>query len=302
MALDIYQAVTDRIIELLDRGTVPWRHPIINANGDARPRNLISNNRYRGINVFLLAVTAWTEDYESPFWLTFRQARERGGHVRKGEKGSLVIFWKRHATEDKQTGEPVVIPVLRHYKVFNTAQCDGLHLSEEADEAPAGRVFEPIKAADAIVELYEDGPRIEHAGGRAYYKPSEDLVRLPEPARFVDPESYYTTIFHELAHSTGHVSRLDRGLGTTPSTSKYEYSKEELIAEMGAAFLAAAAGISPPTIEQSAAYIDSWRKQLKADNKLVVQAAGAGQRAADWILGVYRNGPGDSEDGPTVDP
>ena len=165
-----------------------------------------------------------------------------------------------------------------------------------------GDLESQFAAADAIVELYEDGPRIEYAGGRAYYKPSEDLVRLPEPARFVDPESFYTTIFHELAHSTGHVSRLDRGLGTTSSTSKYEYSKEELIAETGAAFLAAAAGISPPTIEQSAAYIDSWRNQLKADKKLVVQAAGAGQRAADWILGVYRNGPGDSEDGPTVDP
>jgi len=303
MVLDIYQAVTDRIIELLEEGTVPWRHPIKNAGGDALPRNLISDKKYQGINVFLLAVTAWIEGYESPYWLTFKQARERGGHVRKGEKGSLVIFWKQHATTDKQTGDPVVIPVLRHFTVFNTAQCDGLDVPGGADDIPATPMVEPIRAADAIVECYEHGPRIEHAGGRAYYRPSEDLVRLPEPARFVDAESYYATLFHELAHSTGHASRLDRGLGTklAPFGSP-DYSKEELVAEMGAAFLAAAAGISPPTIEQSAAYIESWRKQLKADKKLVVQAAGAGQRAADWILGVKPAPRTNDTAQPTVSP
>jgi antirestriction protein ArdC len=300
VALDIYQAVTDRIIELLDQGTVPWRQPITNTDGNGLPKNLLSNKHYRGINVFLLAVTAWAEGYESPYWLTFKQARERGGHVRKGEKGSLVIFWKQYATRDKQTGDPVVVPVLRHYTVFNAAQCDELGLPDGSGNTPEAPMFEPIRVADAIVECYERGPRIEHAGGRAYYRPSEDLVRIPDPARFVDAESYYSTLFHELAHSTGHSSRLDRGLGTKLATfGSPDYSKEELVAEMGAAFLAAAAGISPPTIEQSAAYIESWRKRLKADKKLVVQAAGAGQRAADWILGVKWDGT-DGGDTPSV--
>jgi antirestriction protein ArdC len=164
-------------------------------------------------------------------------------------------------------------------------------------------MFEPIRVADAIVECYERGPRIEHAGGRAYYKPSEDLVRIPEPDRFVDRESYYATLFHELAHSTGHASRLDRGLGTSIAPfGSPDYSMEELVAEMGAAFLAAAAGISPPTIEQSAAYIESWGKQLKADKKLVVQAAGAGQKAADWILGINPSPPTSRISRPAADP
>ena len=286
MALDIYQAVTDRILELLDQGTVPWRQPFKNGSGGGLPKNLISDKAYRGINVFLLAVTAWAEGYDSPYWLTFKQAKERDAHVRKGEKGSLVIFWKQHATTDKKTGEPVNVPVMRHYKVFNAEQCEGLELpappEPETDEAP----FEPIIEAMAIVNDYEDGPRIEHGGGKAFYKPSDDLVRMPEPDRFVDSESYYATLFHELVHSTGHSKRLDRGIDTKIAAfGSPDYSKEELVAEMGAAFLAAASGISPPTIEQSAAYIESWKKKLKGDKKLVIQAAGAGQKSADWIMG-----------------
>lgn len=289
MALDIYKAVTDRILELLDQGTVPWRQPFKRGSGgeSGMPKNLISDKEYRGINVFLLAVTAMLEGYDSPYWLTFKQARDRDAHVRKGEKGSLVIFWKQYATKDKTTGEPIKVPVMRHYTLFNTNQCEGLELptppeaEHDAEETP----FEPIVEAMAIVDGYKDAPRIEHQSGRAFYRPPKDLVSLPEPREFVDRESYYATLFHELVHSTGHSKRLDRGIDTkiAPFGSK-DYSKEELVAEMGAAFLAAASGISPPTIEQSAAYIESWRKKLKGDKKLVVQAAGAGQKAADWIL------------------
>lgn len=290
MALDIYQAVTDRIIELLERGTVPWRHPLRGRGGDgggvgAMPSNLASGRAYRGINVFLLAVTAWLEGYESPHWLTFRQAHERGGHIRKGEKASLVVFWKQHATQDRETGEPITVPVLRHYRVFNVEQCEGIKLPE-----PEGQeelvAFEPIEEAGRIACLYKGGPRREHRGSRAFYRPSDDLVRMPMPDRFVDEESYYLTLFHELVHSTGHPSRLDRLGGDDPAPfGTSDYSKEELVAEMGAAFLAAAAGISQETIEQSASYIDGWRKKLSADKKLVVQAAGAAQKAADWVMG-----------------
>ena len=286
MGLDIYQAVTDRILALLEKGTVPWRHPIRTSQSDAMPTNLHSGRPYRGINVFLLAMTAWVDGFESPYWLTFRQAKGKGGHIRKGEKGSLVVFWKQYATQDRQSGEDITVPVLRHYTVFNTEQCEGIDIPGAADPGREPQPFEPIDAAAQLVAGYKDGPRIEHGGGRAFYRPRANLVRVAQPERFHDRESYYVTLFHELAHSTGHASRLDRGLESTPPPfGSADYSKEELVAEMGAAFLAAAAGISLPTIEQSAAYIDGWRRKLTSDRKLVVQAAGAGQRAADWIMG-----------------
>lgn len=283
MAIDIYQAVTDRILDMLDKGTVPWRHPIKGGTGGGWPKNIASNKPYRGVNVFLLAVTAWIEGYDSSFWMTFKQAREKGGHVRKGEKSSLVVFWKQYETKDRKTGEPTTVPVLRYYNVFNAAQCDDI----EAPDAPSEETepFTPIEQAEAIVAGYVDGPTIEHFGGKAFYRPSKDLVRVPEPGRFLSGEFYYATLFHELAHSTGHSSRLDRGIDKDLAPfGSADYSKEEMVAEMGAAFLAAAAGISPPTIEQSASYIDGWRKKLNDDKKLIVSAAGAGQRAADWIL------------------
>ena len=290
MAIDIYQAVTDRILELLDRGTVPWRQPIRSAGSEGSlPTNLVSKNAYRGINVFLLAMTAWAEGFSSPYWLTFRQAREISGHVRKGEKGTLVVFFKQHATHDRKTDEPITVPVLRHYTVFNAEQCEGIETptsdvggSRKEEVEP----FEPIGACAAIVDGYEDRPVIEHRGNRACYRPRTDTVDIAGPEKFESAESYYATLFHELVHSTGHSKRLDRGLDRElkPFGSP-DYSKEELVAEMGAAFLAAATGISVQTVEQSAAYIDGWRKKLGTDKKLVVSAAGAAQKSTDWILG-----------------
>lgn len=281
---DVYQAVTDRILEMLDKGTVPWRHPIRGGAGGGWPKNLESGRPYRGVNVFLLAVTSWMKGYGSAYWMTYRQAAARGGHVRKGERSSMVVFWKQYDTTDKETGEPKKVPVLRYYSVFNAEQCEGVKPPDAPPEPAAP--FEPIEAAERIVAGYADGPTIEHAGAQAYYRPPADLVRLPEPGRFLSREFYYATAFHELGHSTGHSKRLDRGLSTdlAPFGSP-DYSREELVAEMASAFLCATAGISPPTIEQAAAYIAGWRKTLSDDKKLVVIAAGAGQRAADWVLG-----------------
>ena len=197
----------------------------------------------------------------------------------------MVVFWKQLETTDRKTGEPKRVPLLRYYNVFNAAQVDGI---PTPDAAPAEWAvpIEPIAEAERVVAGYADGPRIEHGGSQAYYRPADDLVRIAEPGRFLSREFYYATAFHELAHSTGHSSRLDRGLDTNLAPfGSADYSREELVAEMGAAFLSAVAGISPPTIEQSAAYIAGWRKKLTADPKLVVSAAGAGQRAADWVLG-----------------
>lgn len=295
--IDIYQAVTDRILETLDKGTVPWRHPIKrSADHDGLPRSMNSKKPYRGVNIFLLAMTAWAKGYESAYWLTYKQAKQQGGQVRKGEKASLVIFWKRYATTDKETGDKKVVPVMRHYNVFNAEQVEGVEAPDAVQPDPPAEPFKPIDEAEKIVTGYAKGPVIEHGGGQAYYRPTEDKVRIADPTRFEGPENYYATLFHELAHSTGHSSRLNRGLDKKLAPfGSADYSKEELVAEMGAAFLAATAGISPPTIEQSAAYIDGWRKKLKGDKKLIVQAAGTGQRAADHILGVTWDTPSSEE-------
>jgi len=283
---DIYQEVTDRIIELLDQGTVPWRNPVKRTGGQGWPINLNSGKRYRGVNVFLLAATSWAKGYSSDYWLTFKQAKAKSGTVRKGEKSSLVVFWKQYTRTDRETGEEITLPVLKHYNVFNAEQIDGVKPPDAVAPAADAPPFEPLENCEAIINGYKNPPAIHHIGARARYRPSTDEVYMPEPALFDTRENYYATLFHEIAHSSGHSSRLNRGLDTAPAPfGSPDYSKEELIAETTAAFLAAVAGISPPTIEQSAAYIDGWRKKLRDDKRLIVTAAGAGQKAADWILG-----------------
>lgn len=280
---DVYGEVTERIIEQLEAGTVPWRQPIL---GGERgwPANLASGKDYKGVNVFLLAIRALSAGYRSRFWLTFRQTAQRGGHIKRGEKGSLVVFYKMLEAKDRETGEPTTIPVLRHYHVWNLEQTEGLNLGPEPERAE--RPFTSIEAAERIVAGFEDGPSIERGGRQALYWPQSDKVTVPEPERFLSDELFYATLFHELSHATGHSSRLNRGLDTKlqPFGSQ-DYSKEELLAELGAAFLCGIAGISPATLEDSASYIDGWLSVLKRDKRFVVQAAGGGQRAADWVLG-----------------
>lgn len=284
MTFDTYQYATDTIMAALKRGTVPWRHPLLGGGESTLPRNLNTGKTYRGINLFLLALAGWDAGYGSPWWLTFKQARERGGHVRKGEKSTPVIFWKERFVEDDETGKPKKIPVIRHYRVFCVEQCEDLDYPRpELLE----RDFEPLDAAEQIVAGYADGPTIETtAASVASYSAIADQVQIPKPERFVDRHAYYATLFHELGHSTGHKSRLDREFASmTTGFGSPKYAKEELIAEFAAAGLCAQTGIPPSEIENSAAYIANWLKVLKSDKKLVVHAAGAGQRAVDWILG-----------------
>lgn len=286
---DIYQDVTNRIVELLDAGTVPWRNPIRRRAGDGIPTNMVSRRPYRGINVFLLAVEAMQRGFTSDYWLTFKQAATKGGHIRQGERSSLVVFWKQIEKEDDVSGEKLTLPVLRHYNVFNLEQCEGLK-PPEADSSHEPKPTAPLAVAEEIVTGFKDGPPIQHGGSRALYRPVTDEVLIPPAEIFESRESYYCTLFHELSHSTGHSRRLDRGLDSilAPFGSP-DYSREELVAEMSAAFLSAHAGISDATISPSAAYIDHWRKRLKADSRLIVQTAGAAQKSADWILGYTFN-------------
>jgi antirestriction protein ArdC len=270
-----YDVITERVITKLETGVVPWRVPW---HGDAgMPRNLVSGKQYRGVNVFLLHCLA----YESPHFLTFRQAKQLGGYVRRGERGCPVVFWTIYEKADAE--ETRRLPVLRHYTVFNVAQCNDI-------EAPPLNVPErehsPIETAECIVRGIERAPEIRHGHTGASYSPPEDVVRMPRPEVFDKGEAYYATLFHELTHSTGHSSRLDRKLDTSLAPfGSQDYSKEELVAEMGATYLCGESGILETNLDQSAAYIDGWLRKLKNDRKLVVVAAAQAQKAADYILG-----------------
>lgn len=272
----VYDQITERIIALLTQGTVPWHKPWKARTG--LPRNFVTKKPYRGINVFLLLAMS----YESPFWLTFRQALQLGGSVRKGEKSCPVVFWKQTTFEDKESREPQIIRLLRYYHVFNVAQCDGIKMTTAPTETPVNGVIRP----EEIVAQMPQRPEIKHGMSRAFYLPREDCVGLPMRERFEQAEGYYATLFHELVHATGHESRLNRatisekaGFGSNP------YCKEELIAEMGAAFLCGHAEIVERTIDNSAAYLHGWLEQLRNDRTLIVQAAAQAQKAADFILG-----------------
>ncbi|HTV49183.1 MAG TPA: ArdC-like ssDNA-binding domain-containing protein [Phycisphaerae bacterium] len=283
---DLCQTVTDQIVAMLEKGVVPWRHPVLGRGETGWPKNLNTGKGYRGLNVFTLNIAAYCKGYVSSYWLTFNQAKERGGSVKKGEKSSMVIFWKQLAIVDRQTGEPDTVPMLRYYNVFNVDQCEGIAAPDASEYKPT--LFSPIENAEAIVKGYDNAPTIEHGGLAPLYRPSLDKVLIPEPTRFVSPEAYYATLFHELAHSTGHFTRLDRKDGMKPTGHETpEYVREELIAEMSAAYLCARAGIQPATIENQAAYIGSWIKVLRGNNRLAVVAAGAAQKAADWITGQH---------------
>jgi len=275
MNIQLYERITDRIVTLLEQGTVPWHKPWKVNTG--LPRNLISKKPYRGINVFLLMAMS----YESPHWLTFRQAIQLGGNVKKGEKSCPVVFWKHMEIEDKTSGEPHKIPLLRLYHVFNVAQCEGLTGTGAAEET----AMPATKPAEIVAHMPQP-PVIKHGMAKAFYSPSEDCVGMPEPNRFNTEDSYHATLFHELVHSTGSEKRLKRasiaernGFGSDP------YCKEELVAELGSAFLCGYADIADRMIDNSAAYLTGWLKQLQNDRTLIVYAAAQAQKAADYILG-----------------
>jgi antirestriction protein ArdC len=284
-SFDLYQTVTDQIVAMLEAGVVPWRSPILGRSKAGHPKNMNTGKRYRGVNVFLLAFTAYAKGYGSSYWLTFNQAKERGGNVKKGEKSSMVVFWKQYETTDKSTGQPVKVPVLRYYNVFNADQVEGVEIPDAVKYEPI--TFVPIEEAEKIAAGYVGGPAVSHDGGQqAYYRPLTDTVHLPEKTRFASVEEYYSTLFHELSHSTGHSTRLDRKCDTDPQPfGSADYGKEELVAEMSAAFLSSFAGLQPAVIGNQAAYVAGWLKQIKADKKLIISAAAQAQRSADWIRG-----------------
>jgi antirestriction protein ArdC len=282
----VYQIVTDEIIKKLEAGCVPWRKPWVSAMGAAR--NLISGKPYRGINAFLLSCSP----FSSPFWVTFKQALETGGNVRKGEKSSIAVFFKDWEVErENADGDMTIakIPVLRFYHVFNSEQCEKIdhkRLAEMQAEAANAPTFDPIAEAEAIVSGMPNAPTIAEDSQRAYYRPSTDSVHMPKRTMFSAIAEFYSTLFHELGHATGHASRLARkGIVEAHGFGSDDYGQEELVAEMTAAFLCGEARISPPVIDNQAAYLANWLKAIRKDSKMLVFAAGQAQKAADFILG-----------------
>lgn len=309
MANKVYDIVTERILELLDKGIVPWNRPwsYKNGNGPTSMRNqythynLVTKKPYRGINPWILSATAEERGYQSHYWLSFKQTKDEGGSVKAGEKSTLVVFWKfmvrdaidaegKVIVDENGIAKKKTVPMLRYYLVFNVEQCEGIKIPEEAEKVepiiPDQSDTTPIEACEHIMSLYKSCPVIHHGSNRAYYSPMSDTITIPDKDQFKDMAHYYSVLFHESAHSTGHESRLRRSNFLSFFGSE-NYGKEELVAEMTAAFLCATAGIENTTIETNASYIASWKKTIKADTKMVVIAAAQAQKAADFMMGIY---------------
>jgi antirestriction protein ArdC len=273
----VYEIVTEKIIQQLESGVAPWRKPWT----CQAPANLVTQKEYRGLNVFTLA----SQGFPSRFWLTFNQAAKLGGTIRRGEKSSPVIFCsagdeRETATQDdrNRASRP---SLLRYYSVFNLSQTEGIEVS--ASLLKETRTNDPIETCEQIVTNMPNPPALEQSD-KAWYSPRSDAVGMPARDLFLSSEQYYCTLFHELAHSTGHAKRLHRDNFDNPVAFGSEsYSKEELVAEMAAAMLCGIAGVERNTLENSAAYLNTWIARLKLDSRLLVSAASQAQKAADFI-------------------
>jgi antirestriction protein ArdC len=287
---DVYTRVTDRIISDLEKGVRTWLKPWKAEHAAGRISRPLRHNGtpYQGMNILLLWGEAMEKGYSAPIWMTFKQAQELGAHVRKGEQGSLVVYAnKLSRTEKDDNGEDIEkqIPFMKGYSVFNVEQVDGLpaHYYSKPEN--------PLPLADRLDYaekfLANTGAVIRHGGNRAYYSPAQDAVQMPPFEAFKDRESYYATILHELTHWTSHKSRLDRSFNAKRFGDN-GYAREELVAELGAAFLSADLGITPEVREDHAAYLAHWLKALQEDKRAIFSAAAHAQRAADFLQGLQR--------------
>jgi antirestriction protein ArdC len=281
----IYQIVTDQIMDALRNGTVPWRKPW-SAAGGMLPISMASNKPYRGVNVWLLAAMG----HESPFWGTYKNIEKLGGKVRKGEKSTIVVFWKKIMVDDKNSPsgkKPIFL--LRYYRVFNACQADGLPERFYPSESDTDRPVETLGDAESIIKGYlsNGGPELRKvAGDAAYYEGLTDTIVMPKDEQFPTAGQRYAATFHEMAHSTGHSSRLRRpGVTEFDHFGSGKYAREELVAEMTSAMLAGVCDIRTE-VDNSAAYIEHWLEALGRDPKLVIQAGAQAQHAADMIRGI----------------
>ena len=272
--MDIYKEVSDRIIAEMETGLIPWQKPWVASGGCV---SYATGKPYSLLNQMLLG--------RPGEYATFKQIQAAGGFVRKGEKAHMVVFWKWIETEDEETGEKKEIPFLRYYNVFHIDQCEGLKTKHTK---PLPQTINADQKAEDIIcgYLKTSGVKLKHEqGDRAFYSPSADSITLPLLAQFKETAEYYSTAFHEMIHSTGHMSRLNR-LEKTAFFGTEAYSKEELIAEIGASALVNHAGLETAnSFRNNTAYVQNWLQVLKNDKKFIVSAAGKAEKAVDLILG-----------------
>ena len=279
---DVYQRITDALVAQLEQGTRPWLKPWNAEHLAGRiTRPLRHNGKpYRGINVLMLWLTAVERGYSAPIWMTFKQALELEAHVKKGEKGTPVAYADTMTRTDRETEEEREIRFLKQYTVFNVEQIEGLpapfHAHAEPQIAPDARI------AHAEAFFAATGASIGHGGNRACYRIRDDVIRKPPFESFKDPDSYYATLAHECVHWTRHASRLDRRFDQK-RFGDAGYAREELVAEIGSAFLAADLGLYLEPREDHAAYLASWLAILKHDKRAVFGAAAFAQKAADYL-------------------
>jgi antirestriction protein ArdC len=278
--LDVYSIITNRIIEQLEKQVIPWRKPWTEGG---HPQNLFTKRPYIGMNTWLLGSLGYAQNY----FLTWKQLKAVGASVKKGEKGTMVVFWKRIAQEEGKTStDPKKVKsILRYYYVFNIAQIDDL---PEVITIPAfPDTVSHITACDEIIERMPQCPTIKHGKQQAYYDPLKDHINMPKQGSFDTLTSYYATLFHELIHSTGHQTRLNRKEIVEPNKFASDpYSLEELTAEIGACYLNSITGIAQTEFDNSVAYIKGWIDKLKNDRRFIVYASGQAQKATDYILNV----------------
>ncbi|MDY7546735.1 zincin-like metallopeptidase domain-containing protein [Glaciimonas sp. CA11.2] len=286
--IDLYQTVTNQIINALEAGTPPWVCPWSDGEVDPNPANLTTGRAYRGINVLLLNLQSIALGYARNRWLTFHQTQELGGHVRRGEHGTAIVFFKMHEVGEAPAAAPSlasgqadgdrrIVPLLRSFTVFNVDQVEGLpvNLQQVAITTPD---WNAVDCAEQL--LNRSGALIRHGGKRAFYHSADDFIQLPPKLNFFTAKDYYATALHELTHWTGHSSRCDRVLGKRQGIDAYAF--EELVAEMGAAFLCNHCHMAGQL--QHASYIASWLQALRGDRRLIFTAASQAQRAADYLL------------------
>jgi antirestriction protein ArdC len=282
----IYEEITDKIIRELEAGRVPWVQPWGTTAANASltiPKNASTGRRYSGVNILILWGAVIQGGYSGQSWLTFRQALGLGGNVRKGERGTTVVYADRFIPEDErrraeETGDtPGVIPFLKRFTVFNTDQCDGLptDVSSAAPLPPEGLIVPQVEALIAAT-----GADFRIGGDRAFYSPTHDFIQVPPPQAYFEPINWHRTACHELSHWVGHASRLGRDLSGSFGTQSY--AREELVAEISGAFVCATLGIVPTV--RHADYIGEWLSVLREDNRAIVRAASAASKAADYLL------------------
>lgn len=282
---DLKQDITDKIIELMQAGPAQWQKTWAVAAANGMPVNATTGAPYRGVNILLLWVATAEAGYTTNRWMTYKQAQAVGANVRKGEKSVTCVFFDMIKKKEAQDDEAQFFPMAKAFHLFNLDQIENLPAELQADEpVTTTKVFEPCGAADDF--LVASGAAITHKGGRAFYRPSTDEIYMPPREAFTTPENYYATVLHELTHWTGHASRLDRDFSKTSRFGDESYAFEELVAELGAAFLAGHFGFVASTVEDHASYMASWIKVLKNDKNAIFTAAKHAGAAMDYLLDI----------------